>query len=539
MKWVLIISFCFFTVEIYSQQQDKIALFVNQKLYKKFKNTDTSSFSKWIQEFAQKKILLLDSVVYRDNRIHYYTSLPTKQPFTLVITDTANKPVLVKKRIYKHQALYYMFSVISDAENNGYPFANLKLDSILLRNSSWHVQYTLNFGNRFTYDSLDIIGKQIVHKNFLQAYLNIKPGNIYREKEIRQMDKWLYQIPFLKINRKTDIFFVNDKAKCRIYLEKNNANQFNGIVGIGTLPDNTVSISGDVHVVMNNLFKMADSWEVQWKKNEALSQQLHAQASLPYLFYQPIGVSGLFSIQKQDTTYVNFRYKAGLNIYTTGFNGLMLFYEQRKTFLIGRLASDIAPVTTRYAGILFNHKNTDRIWLPTKGYQLTATMAYGKKSLQKQWNDSVGLIISKNDKPYLITFNGVCFIPILRWFTAKISAEGGIQQPVHFRNELFRVGGSKSIRGFDEESFWAQKYGLSSLEGRFILDRNTQLFLFYDKMMYRSLNRTTDYPWSVGAGAELNTTAGVFFISYALGSQLHQPLDFKTAKIHFGYKNLF
>jgi hemolysin activation/secretion protein len=103
---------------------------------------------------------------------------------------------------------------------------------------------------------------------------------------------------------------------------------------------------------------------------------------------------------------------------------------------------------------------------------------------------------------------------------------------------LFRLGGSQSIRGFDEESIYASSYLLTSAELRLSLDNATQWFVFFDKLMYKSFIYT-DNPWGIGVGAELNTGAGLFFISYALGSQFNQSLEFRNSKIHFGYRNRF
>ena len=48
-----------------------------------------------------------------------------------------------------------------------------------------------------------------------------------------------------------------------------------------------------------------------------------------------------------------------------------------------------------------------------------------------------------------------------------------------------------------------------------------------------------DFPFGFGAGLNFETKAGIFGLSYALGKQNNNPIDFKSAKIHFGYVNIF
>jgi hypothetical protein len=47
-------------------------------------------------------------------------------------------------------------------------------------------------------------------------------------------------------------------------------------------------------------------------------------------------------------------------------------------------------------------------------------------------------------------------------------------------------------------------------------------------------NYTHDFPFGFGLGITFTTKAGLFYLSYALGKQLDNPISFKTGKIHFG-----
>ena len=46
-------------------------------------------------------------------------------------------------------------------------------------------------------------------------------------------------------------------------------------------------------------------------------------------------------------------------------------------------------------------------------------------------------------------------------------------------------------------------------------------------------------PYGFGAGISFGTRAGVFSLSYALGSQRGNPILIRAAKIHFGFISLF
>jgi len=82
---------------------------------------------------------------------------------------------------------------------------------------------------------------------------------------------------------------------------------------------------------------------------------------------------------------------------------------------------------------------------------------------------------------------------------------------------------------------------ISSLEYRFLLDKNSNAFIFYDQGIYEdnSLSYKIDSPFGVGAGISFGSRIGIFSISYALGKQMNNPLEFRNGKIHFGYVTYF
>jgi hemolysin activation/secretion protein len=111
-----------------------------------------------------------------------------------------------------------------------------------------------------------------------------------------------------------------------------------------------------------------------------------------------------------------------------------------------------------------------------------------------------------------------------------------------FESEAFRIGGLKTLRGFDEESIYATMFGIGTIEYRFLLDQNSYLFAFFDGAYYenRATNkRVTDRPFGFGLGISFFTKIGVFSLNYALGKQFQNPIDFRAGKIHFGVVSYF
>ena len=117
-----------------------------------------------------------------------------------------------------------------------------------------------------------------------------------------------------------------------------------------------------------------------------------------------------------------------------------------------------------------------------------------------------------------------------------------LYSPDIFENELYRFGGLKSLRGFDELTLLASQYLIGKIELRYLLEQNSYLALFANGAYYENRsggNFIHDTPFGFGAGMTFETKLGIFSFNYALGKQFDNPILFRSGKIHFGLVNYF
>jgi len=127
--------------------------------------------------------------------------------------------------------------------------------------------------------------------------------------------------------------------------------------------------------------------------------------------------------------------------------------------------------------------------------------------------------------------------------SSSCTFNGGVyNSPTTYRNELFRIGGYKLLRGFDEESILAAQYAVCTLEYRYLIGLNSFLFTFVDagwaKNNVPGYNLNSSF-LGLGLGLAFETKAGIFNISYAMGKRDNTNLNFHDAKIHLGYVSFF
>lgn len=446
-----------------------------------------------------------------------------------------------------------MERILSWYENNGYPFARLKLDSIVIKEESIAAVLLVNKNKFIKIDSIVNEGNARIKKSFLTHYLHVKEGGAYNENDLKQVSQRLKQIPFLKEVKPQLVKITETESKLFLYLDKKNASQFDGILGLQPQPSGKTVLTGDVRIrLYNNIFRAGELFDLNWKRLQYQTQDFKTAITYPYLFKTPFGTDYSLSIYKRDTTFLDIQNNLGLQYLFKGLNYLKVFYRQKNTSLLSTAAlasatvlPDYAHISTSSYGVGFFYENLDYKFNPRKGFSITTNASVGNRDIKKnpKLNDILYTNIQLRSTQYQADGNFAFYIPLVKYSTIKIGAQGGsVMGPQLFKNELYRIGGFKTLRGFDEQSIYASSYVISTLEYRFLFEQNSALIVFADGAWYENNSGgkyISDTPYSVGAGVSFETKAGIFQMNYALGSQFGNAFDFRTGKINFGLVNTF
>ena len=311
-------------------------------------------------------------------------------------------------------------------------------------------------------------------------------------------------------------------------------------------------ITGDIELKLQNAIGKGEVVDVSWKKLQTQTQDLKARIQYPFLFDTPIGVDASLHIYRRDTTFSTVTTDLGIQYIFRGGDYVKVFWEQEQSNLISTFDLDIATELPEYADVVINSfgfgskiEELDYRLNPTRGFDIVGQVGFGNKEIRQNPSinpvlyDSLALKSTRTKGQVTARY----FIPFFNRHTFMIGNQSGILVNDNlFTNELFRIGGLKTLRGFDEESIFASSYSIFTLEYRFILEENSYFSVFYDQGWYENQSSTTfitDTPFGFGTGITFDTKIGIFSISYALGKQFSNPILFRAAKIHFGFVNFF
>lgn len=444
-------------------------------------------------------------------------------------------------------------SILRNLENHGYPFATVTLRANNPENGDMTPIIVIDSNIFVSFDSIVLKGDVKLSKNFLYPYLGLRKGTPYNEQVMRAVDRKLEELPFATVAQPSGVAFVEDKAYLYVYLNHRRTNQFDGYIGLVPADEKTgkVSVQGDLSLALQNILHQGESLSLHWYSSERRSQHLDLAVRFPYLFRTRFGVEGTFLLDKKDTSYLNLNYHIGIpyafvnNSYiepyfdytgSTILNPALLQFDNDSSFIDFR--------KTLY-GLKLHYRKLDYLFNPRQGVDVWADLSAGRRKIIRNSHVDASfydnLLLQKTTYRLCGSIQG--YIPIWKHFTLSPHIQSGsLLAGPHYFNELFNLGGPGFIRGFNPNEIYASTYLLYSLEFRYLFGKRSFVNLFFDGGVYERQMENDyrfDTPFGFGAGVHLAVSSGIFYLEYALGRQLGNPISFKTGKIHFGINAMF
>lgn len=434
--------------------------------------------------------------------------------------------------------------IVTYLENRGYPFASVRIDRLEHAGSdTLNASLSIEPGKRYVIDSIMIQGNDPVSEKYLYPYLGLYPGMVYNESRLKQIPNRIENLAFLRQIRDFELeFSEGHRVNVFLYLERAENNQVDGVVGFLPGGDGKIRFTGQFDLSLSNLFRRGEHLAVNWNSLEKQSQEFNLQMDFPYLLLQSVGINASFDLYKKDTSFLSRTFRAGLAFYINSQSRLEVFGDFEGSSLISEapeVKERYEPFQMRLYGVRYAFNNLDYRLNPSRGLELDLFGSLGRRrggeDDESRTSAETGLDIT-------------WYQPLFRSWVVKASGHGRFKYMWSegnkgFReNELYRFGGFESLRGFDDHGFLAPVYSVVSLELRYLLSRDSNLYAFWDGGWYHRdivSGIKEDFPFGFGVGAHIDTGGGIMYISYALGQQSGNPIELGSAKIHLGYVSKF
>ncbi len=438
-------------------------------------------------------------------------------------------------------------------ENTGYPFASVKIESIQISPDS-SLSYGLadiylHFSNNetSTIDEIKVTGITRTKDYVVKRNIRIKEGDKYSQDKIDEIPKLLNRLSYFEPVSTPGYYFNSDnKGVLHINVKDKPTNNFDGIIGyIPPSGENDEGFfTGFVKIGLRNIFGTEREALFRWQKEGPDIQELEISYLEPWLFGYPFNIrAGLFQRQ-QDTTFVQRRLSGNLQFLATDIFSASLLISTESTIPSltdsGRFTVYNSSALETGANIKIDSR--DNIFAPTEGIYFLSTYKYSSKTINGPEEFITPETVTEDDLQRL----ELDFLYFFTLFNRQVLSFGLHGRELTGNNieesDLYRLGGTNTVRGYRENQFLGNRMLWSNLEYRYLLSRLSYAFIFFDAAYYlrnedenRNIERTAEFKYGYGLGLTFETALGIMGVSFALG----KGDAISEGKIHVGIVNEF
>ncbi len=419
-----------------------------------------------------------------------------------------------------------MERIVTYFENRGYPFAEVKLTKFQYPNfvPDTIVRLPLSLGldidkGEFVQvDFIDLAGAGRTRESFIANQMHFRVGEVFSNRRLEKQTNSIRRIEFLKLVREPELIQApTEQWGYRISINELKSNRVSGILGYQPADDDEDqgTLVGDLTVDVINIWGGGRKLFLNYEHLEAGNKKFKVAFSEPWVFNSAIGARLAFAQEVYESLYTKLVTELTFSYPLSFETALLLNLSWRLTVpeSLGIYQHNI-PKSYKFStglGIEVDLGTWEAGLYGKKELDYIEDSKSGPSSLFDDGEGRFSNLLASATEIRL----GYSFISEQRLFVQSnlksyLFDDADLPEP-----DLFKIGGTKSVRGYKEEQFISSSVGFSQLEYQIRFQERSVLFSFFDVGLYELGNRY-EVVYGYGAGIRFDLPVGLLGISYGL-----------------------
>jgi len=473
--------------------------------------------------------LFIDNIHQQKNKTTYFLKLGIKisntyikvhskdsEIFQALDFNVENSFIILKDKSLK----LFLKSISNYLLENGQLFSKVNLTNFRVDKQSLFAELQINASKKRTVNKTIIKGYTDFPSSYINHYLSLNNNKILNSDKIEEVSKKINQLSFATEIKKPEILFSKDSTILYLYIKKKASNNFDGLINFSN-ENKKLNFKGYLDLNLVNIFNSGEEIKINWRNNSNNKQDVTLIAKIPYIFNSKISTTFSFNLYRNDSTYTNTNARILLSYPLNRFTDFS-FLLTNESSTVNSVATNISNYDKKMLGIGVQYNS-----LKSSEFSFDTSISYGTRNVQAKTNQYLlhlsasGLIKTSNKTAIYIRSNSELLF-----------------SDSYLENELFREGGTNSIRGFNEQSIFTSKFSYINSELRFISENRSYLYSIHDVGIF-SLNNKNNILYSIGAGYNYIKGNNSINISYVIGSSTLLTPSLKASFLSVKFLTLF
>ncbi|WP_291113935.1 ShlB/FhaC/HecB family hemolysin secretion/activation protein [Flavobacterium sp. UBA6135] len=426
----------------------------------------------------------------------------------------------------------FMEELLKKLEVKGYSLAKAQLINIQTQNNNISTDLYIDKQTKRKINDIVVLGYEKFPKGHLKNIQRINRNRIFTKLNLDNIYNDFNKLPFVKQTKYPEILFTPDSTKIYVYLEKAKSNQFDGFIGFSNDEDSKIIFNGYVDLLLQNAINSGEKIFLYWKNDGNQQATFNIGLEIPYLFKTPITLKSELNIFKQDSTFQNTKTSIDLGY---------LFNYNTRTY-VGYQSTQSSTIQSTSSPLLSDFNNAFfTTQFEFKDFKFDDFLFPEKTNLNLKFGTGERTTITDTQKQYFISMNATHIFNLNENNSIQLNSENYyLKSDTYIVNELFRFGGIRSIRGFNENSLQGSLFTSLLTEYRYTFSSGfyTHTAIDYGYFEDKSTNNSASL-LGLGIGFGLFTKNGLFNIVYANGNEKNQEFKLSNSIVHISFKSRF
>lgn len=417
--------------------------------------------------------------------------------------------------------------------DQGYTFSRIKAKYLGLENDIPKVEISVNEGEQRKIDGFVMKGYEKVPKRFVKNLEKEYSGKKYDQKNLNSINQSLQNHAFVSLEKPPQTLFTKDSTKVFLFLLKKKSNTFDGVIGFGNDEKEKFSFNGTMNVNFKNMFNGFETVNIFWQRNPDKGQTFNLQTDIPYLMKSNVGLNVNVNIFRQDSTFANVKLLPAVYYHLNSKQKIGIRGTFENSTVMDSLYVQGKDYSKKGIGLWyeFTQPSQNALFLYNTKIRAEGDLLTTKYSLEKITAKQTYLFLQAEHN---LPLSGNHWLN-LKGETALLNSDNTFST-----NELMRFGGWNSMRGFNENSLYADFYYFGNVEYRYLIGEQAffDTFLQYGQLNNNALNLKPKL-YSFGIGFNFFLPIGLMTFQISNGSEFGNPMKFSDTKIHWGILSRF
>lgn len=525
-------------------------VFLNSVKYQKIHDTESTLFQ--TIDSVKNEIILngfinaaVDSIVQIDSTYNVHFSLGNlsntakifyaKNEISVAQLKTIDLNITDQYFIVETKKLSgSLDQIVGIFENRGNAFTQVYLKDIRIHRDTIEAFLHIKEAKQRKIDKVIINGYTDFPPAYLKHYLKLKNNTLFSSGKLERISANVKSLTFAKEIKPPEVLFTPDSTMVYLYLKKKESNKFDGLIGFSSKETGSgIQFNGYLDLSLNNVFNRGESMAFYWKNNGNERQVFNLSTSVPYIFNSRLSPQAELNIYKQDSSFINTNFRFNLPYTLNERHNLGISFQSLSSsdLLTNNTGTEISDLSNLFYGINYEYQIPTEHSIFSSRFHLFSEILRGNRKMEGNLTTQTKLYLRSN---YLWSLNFRNHIFIQNVSSTLLSDD------ILLNNELFRIGGSNSMRGFNEESILTSTFSFFNLEYRILTNNTSYLYSITDAGYIDNnvINKASKL-YAIGVGYAFTTKFGFLDLSYAFGGIANEPFNLDNSRFHLKIISFF